>query len=248
MNTPRISRRQCLQWLATAACWPWSQARAQAAAWQSLFDGRTLQGWKPAPKSPHSRASGNTSAGRWVVEDGVMVGSQDTPNNGGLLITEAQYGDMEVSVETNNDFGPDSGLFLRCTEEGHAYQCLIDYHKGGTLGGILGEGIWKRRGVRNFTFGDRPEVIELNENAQPCPVLPEAWPHFWRVGQWNEIRARIVNDPPTMTTWVNGVQILTYTEPASQHPARGHIGLQVHGGAAGQGGFVRYRHLRVKVL
>ena len=43
----------------------------------------------------------------------------------------------EVVLETNNDFGPDSGLFLRCTDDGRAYQCLIDYHKGGTLGGIL---------------------------------------------------------------------------------------------------------------
>ncbi len=246
-RTLPLLRRHALQLFTAAAFVPAALARAAGATWQPLTDGRTLAGWRPAPGSPHSKASGNRSAGRWFAEAGVIFGSQDMPGNGGLLLTVADYGDVEVSLETNNDFGPDSGLFLRCTEDGRGYQCLIDYHKGGTIGGILGERIWKRRGVRNFTFGATPDVIALNENAQSCPVLPEAWPQFWRVGQWNEIRARIVGDPPTITTWINGVQILTHTEPVSQHPARGDIGLQIHGGPNNEG-TVRYRNLRVRVL
>lgn len=240
-----ITRRESIRLIACATLVAPRLIHAQATEWQPLFDGLSLAGWKPTAKSPHSKASGNTTPGRWVAENGAIVGSQDTKGNGGLLLTEAEYGNVEVSVEMNNDFGPDSGLFLRCTEDGRGYQCLIDYHKGGTLGGILGERIWKRRGERNFTFGERPEVITLNEHSQPCPILPEAWPFFWRVGQWNEIRARIVGDPPTITTWVNGVQIMKFTEPVSQHPPRGHIGLQVHGGAS-NGGLVRYRNLRVR--
>lgn len=223
-------------------------AQDDAKPWASLFDGTTLTGWKPTAKSGHSRASGNKTGGNWRVVDGAIVGRQDTPNNGGLLLTEEVYGDVEVSLEMNNDFGPDSGLFLRCTQDGRGYQCLIDYHKGGTIGGILGERIWKRRGVRNFTFGDSPELITLNENAQPCPITPEQWKTFWKPGQWNEIRARITADPPTITTWVNGTQILTHTEPKSVHPAKGHIGLQIHGGAAGAGGVVRYRNIRIRRL
>lgn len=242
-----MTRRHSLRLLASIPLLPAALGRAQSPGWQPLFDGRSLAGWKPAPLSPHSKASGNTTAGRWTVEAGAIVGSQDTPKNGGLLLTEAEYSDHEVSVEMNNDFGPDSGLFLRCTDDGRGYQCLIDYHKGGTLGGILGERIWNRRGERNFTFGDKPELITLNEHQQPCPVLPETWPFFWRVGQWNEIRARIVGDPPTITTWVNGVKILSFTEPKSVHPTKGKIGLQVHGGAQ-PAGFVRYRNLRVRVL
>ncbi len=219
---------------------------AEAGAWQPIFDGRTLTGWQPSAGSPHSKASQNRTAGNWRVEDGAICGDQDTPGNGGLLLTEARYGNVEVVLQTNNDFGPDSGLFLRCTGDGKAYQCLIDYHKGGTIGGILGEGIWKRRGVRNYTFGDTPEIITLNENeAHPCPVLPDSWTSFWRVGGWNEVRARITGDPPTITTWVNGVRIMQHTEPASVHPATGHIGLQIHGGAQ-FAGTVRYRHLRIR--
>ncbi len=38
-----------------------------------------------------------------------------------------------------NDYGPDSGLFLRSNERGQAYQALIDYHDSGSLMGIYGE-------------------------------------------------------------------------------------------------------------
>jgi hypothetical protein len=225
-----------------------SHAADDIVGWQSLFDGKTLNGWKTTAKSQHSKASGFKTAGTWVVTDGVITGNQDTEGNGGLLITEAQYGDCEVSLETKNDFGPDSGLFLRCTEEGKAYQCLIDYYEGGTVGGILGEGIWKKRGLRNYSFGATPDVIAHNDNTQnPCPVKPEAWGQLWRVGEWNEVKARITQNPPTITTWINGVQIMQHKEPEVLHPAEGHIGLQVHGGVKWKG-TVRYRNLRIRSL
>lgn len=254
-----LTRRHALRALTAAAFAPAFLTRLRAAAlpnapiptapiaWQAIFDGRSLVGWKPSAKSAHSRASKNTTAGNWRVEEGMIVGSQDTPNNGGLLLTEAEYGDVEVALETRNDFGMDSGIFLRCTLDGRAYQCLIDYYEGGTVGGVLGERIWKARGVRNYSFGPTPDVITLNENPQPCPVLPDAWRYFWRAGEWNDVRARIVGDPPTITTWVNGVQILQHVEPKSVHPARGHIGLQIHGGARSKG-TVRYRNVRLRVL
>ena len=243
-----MNRRHFLQAFAASLPVPlW--AHNEAGKWRVLFDGQTLNGWKLTALSPHSQASGHKTAGHWRVENGAIVGSQDTPRNGGLLITEDQFGDFEVVLEMNSDFGPDSGLFMRCTTDGKAYQCLIDYYQGGTIGGILGEGIWARRGVRNFSFGESPSLITLNENQEhPCPVLPESWTSFWRVGEWNEIRARITGDPPTITTWINGVQIMRYTEPNSIHPKIGHIGLQIHGGQASAKGSVRYRNIRVRPL
>ena len=86
--------------------------------------------------SGHSRASTNKSGGRWVIEDGAIVGSQDIKGNGGLIITDEQFGNFEVKLEMKNDFGPDSGLFLRSTEDGKAWQAMIDYHAGGKLMGI----------------------------------------------------------------------------------------------------------------
>ena len=81
----------------------------------SLFDGQSLKGWHVSGKTGHSRASGNKSGGKWVIENSAIVGSQDIPGNGGIVITDEQFGDFEVVLEMNNDFGPDSGLFLRST-------------------------------------------------------------------------------------------------------------------------------------
>ena len=123
---------------------------------ESIFDGKTLRGWHVSAKSGHSAASKHRTGGRWVVEEDAIVGSQDTPGNGGLIITDKAYGDFEVVLEMRNDFGPDSGLFLRSTEDGRAYQALIDYHTGGNLMGVYGEGLRPGFHVYNFQFQGDP--------------------------------------------------------------------------------------------
>jgi hypothetical protein len=214
----------------------------------SLFDGKTLTGWHVSTSTGHSGASGNKSGGRWVVEEGAIVGSQDIPGNGGIIITDEPFGDFEVALEMNNDFGPDSGLFLRSTEDGKAWQAMIDYHAGGNLMGVYGEGLGGQPHVRNFSFGGQVTEIRPQEAPVPLPVLPEAWPYFWRHGQWNELRARIVGNPPTITTWIKGVKFMEFTDKEKRHPDTGGIALQVHGGGDFTKQFVRYRKIRVKVL
>src|SRR6267143_3383451 len=172
----------------------------------SIFDGKTLKGWHVSAKTGHSRASRNQSGGKWIAEKGVMVGSQDIPGNGGIIITDEQFGDFEVELEMNNDFGPDSGLFLRSTEDGKAWQAMIDYHANGNLMGVYGEGIGGKPDVYNFKFlNSANDIKEVISPVSPSlPVIPEDWPKFWRHGQWNELRARIVGNPPHITTWING--------------------------------------------
>ena len=50
-------------------------AQTNEAGFASLFDGKSLQGWHVSAKTGHSHASGNKSGGRWVVENGAIVGS-----------------------------------------------------------------------------------------------------------------------------------------------------------------------------
>lgn len=217
----------------------------------SIFDGKSLAGWHVSAKTGHSRASKNESGGKWVIEGGAITGSQDIPGNGGIIITDQKFSDFEVKLEMKNDFGPDSGLFLRSTEEGKAWQAMIDYHAGGNLMGIYGEGLGGKPHVRNYSFTDKVTVIDprpTGEPPTPLPVLPAAWPNFWRHGQWNELRARIVNNPPHITTWINGVKIMEWQETEVRHPNEGGIALQVHGGGDHTKEFVRYRNLQVKVL
>jgi hypothetical protein len=186
-----------------------------------------------------------------VVEDGAIVGSQDIPGNGGIIITDKQYGDFEVIVEMRNDYGPDSGLFLRSTERGVAYQYLVDYHQGGSLAGLYGEGFSRGFHERNYSFGDKPSIItEVANEKNPLPIKPEEWPKFWKHGEWNTFRARIAGNPPKITTWINGVRFMEWQDPAGEprHPAQGGIALQVHGGGDHTKEYVRYRGIKVKEL
>ena len=214
-----------------------------------IFDGKTLKGWHVSAKTGHSGASKHRSGGRWVVEKGAIVGSQDIPGNGGIIITDKHYGDFEIALEMKNDFGPDSGLFLRSTETGRAYQAMIDYHTGGNLMGIYGEGLpGGKPNVYNFNFLDKVDKIKKVDCPFPLPVSPEDWPKFWKHGEWNELRARIVGNPPKLTTWIKGVKFMEYQDTEKRHQAKGGIALQVHGGGDYTKQFVRYRNIRVKVL
>ena len=222
----------------------------------SIFDGQSLKGWHASAQTGHSRASKNKTGGRWVVENGVITGSQDIPGNGGILITDKQYGDFEVALEMCNDFGPDSGLFLRSTETGKAWQAMIDYHSGGNLMGIYGEGLGGKPHIRNFSFINAPDKIQILTELKgvktpvPFPMPLEDWPKFWKHGQWNELRARIEHNPPHIVTWINGVKFMEWTEPGTEKrlPDSGGIALQVHGGGNMTNQFVRYRNIRVRVL
>ena len=125
-------------------------AQGQESEWITLFDGSSLDNWHVSAETGHSSASSNKSGGRWVIADGAITGSQDIPRNGGIILTNEKFGDFEVAFEMKNDFGPDSGLFLRSTEKGVAYQAMIDYHAGGNLMGIYGEGLGGNPHIRNF--------------------------------------------------------------------------------------------------
>ena len=74
-----------------------SASVAAGADWVSLFDGKTLNGWKP------------TSEANWRLEDGVIVvdGGQ-----GGFLLHEGRYENYELEVEFKAAKGTNSGVFL----------------------------------------------------------------------------------------------------------------------------------------
>jgi hypothetical protein len=230
---------------------PMARAQVEAPTWRVLFDGTSLKGWHVSAKSGHSRTSQNTSGGKWEIKDGAIVGSQDVPGNGGLILTDERFRDFEVAVEMNNDFGPDSGLFLRSTEDGKAWQAMIDYHNDGNLMGIYGEGLGGKPHVRNYSFTTSPELIDPKKTGEPPTALaidPSSWKFFWRHGQWNEFRASIVGNPPHITTYINGVKMMEWKETERRHIDEGSIALQVHGGGDHTKEFVRYRNVRVRVL
>jgi hypothetical protein len=196
-----------------------------------IFNERDTTGWHVSEVNHH----GNTRA--WTVKDGVLLVTQDKPGNGGILLTDRQYKNFEISLEINPDWGCDGGLFLRSNEKGQAYQVMIDYLEGGLVGGIYGEGLQ----------GVRPD----NSRARD-------WRKHWKKDNWNHLRARITGDVPHIQVWLNGEQIVDWTDSAN-HAAdgatTGMIALQVHisdPNAANtrwtNGGFHRYRNIAVKEL
>jgi hypothetical protein len=196
-----------------------------------IFNGRDLSGWHISESNHH----GNTRA--WTVEDGVLLVAQDKPGNGGILLTDRQYKDFEISLEINPDWGCDGGLFLRSNERGQAYQVMIDYLEGGTVGGIYGEGLQ----------GVRPD----NSRARN-------WREHWKKGQWNHLRARIEGEIPHIQVWLNGEQIVDWKDSAN-HAAdgatSGMIALQVHISDPNAShprwapnGFHRFRNIAVREL
>jgi hypothetical protein len=188
----------------------------------SITPGPELQGWHISQVNHH----GNTRS--WKVENGVVSVTQDREGNGGILLTDKKYRDFEVYLEMRPDFGCDSGLFLRSSEKGEAYQVMLDYLEKGNMGGIYGERLKGVKGAR----GD--------------------WEKAWKKGEWNSLRARIEGAVPHITVWINGVQVTDWTDTANHAVGGaedGMISLQIHGGnRCTPGKYHRFRNIGVKEL
>lgn len=229
-----------------------------------LFNGKDLKGWHKNPAK-----IGHGTGGAWRVEKGVIVGEQDPPGsgNGGLLLTDEKFGNFELMLEVRPDWGVDSGLFLRSTDTGKAYQIMLDYHEAGNVGEIYREGLDAHTN-RTFSFKGEyadadPKKLKVilaspvtkdDRGAGGAPMIDlSQWSKIWRINGWNTIRARVEGNPPTITSWINGTQITRYTSDKKFEGTLGDTGfiaVQVHGGqkAWPAGAKIRFRNLRIKPL
>ncbi len=197
--------------------------------------------------------TGHGAGGLWTHAGGVWTGQQDPPGsgNGGVNVTDATYGDFELIAEVQPCWGCDSGIFLRSTGEGSCYQIMVDYYAGGNVGGIYGEGLVPSLNARNYNFEADGTVKPISELKDVLPLAtdPASWPHWWRKDDFNEVRARIRSNPPTIDVWVNGLYLTHFVDTEKRLPDRGAIGLQVHGGKSWPAeGKVAYRNLFVREL
>lgn len=247
-------------------------AEGEADGFRSIFNGRNLDGWhRNRLRSMHG------SGGQWQVEHGVLAGEQDPPGsgNGGLLLTDQKFADFELSLDLSPDWGPDSGVFFRCTEEGAGFQMYVDYHDNGNVGHLRGEmpgafalkpfqilGRLNEAGrLRGFSTSPDSRALKWPPGVYEYTCTPDQWLKTWRIDRWNTARIRCVGKYPQITTWINGLKICHFDGETCAHPGydkervfgllgrSGSIGLQVHGGKAWPNGAkCRWRNIRVKEL
>jgi len=283
LNRQPVSRRLLLRSAAGAAAAsfaaPYVLTRARTLAADSapdgqgyiaLFDGNTLTGWHKNPQK-----IGHGTGGKWVVDKGAISGEQDPPNggNGGVLLTDRKFGDFELQLEMNPDWSIDSGLFLRSTDKGEAIQMMVDYHDGGNVGHLYGEGVggWNNRPFSisgEIGYGGNLVALfaEPDKSFKPDYVMAtctgDQFIKAWKIDEWNKVKVRCAGKYPKVTTWINDLLVCDWDGANFKHPqydkekvfqtlgAEGSIALQVHGGkgAWAPNAKCRWRNIRIKPL
>ncbi len=186
--------------------------------WQSLFDGKTLDGW--------TRRGGKHD---YQAVDGSIVGTSIPGEPNGFLCTDKEYADFILELEFNVDAELNSGVQIRSHSlpsyrngRVHGYQVEIDPSDRAWSAGIYDE---SRRGWLND--------LKANEPARKA----------FKAGQWNALR--VVARGDSIKTWLNGVPAADLTDAMT---AGGFIGLQVHRYTGDKPVRVRWRNLRIQDL
>jgi len=199
-----------------------------------IFNGKNTEGWHV------SRTSHQGTTPHFFVEKGVLIGMQQPYGQGGILLTDKKYKNFELYLEVKLDSFCNSGIFLRSTESGQAYQ--IELAEPGGTGDL---------------FGERMAVSKTATAAAKASV--------WKPNDWNTFRIRMEGAVPHLTLWLNGKQMWTVAEPVNDFTAgatEGMIGLQVHwsapyssnvaefdmSGSWRPGGAHRFRNIAIKEL
>lgn len=209
-----------------------------------LFNGKDLSGFHI------SKTAGHGHTPDFHVFQGMILGTQQPIGRGGLLISDKKFKNYELYIEAKADWGSDSGIFIRTTEEGATYQITMDYLPGGSMGSVIAEGgiVGVGRPVGETTPPPRPAPAP---GAPPPPPNPGMM--AWKHNDWNEIRVRVEGDTPHIQVWINGKQVTDFTDTAN-HAAGGMVtgpfAVQVHGGDARwvAGNFWRWRNIAVREL
>ncbi len=154
-----------------------------------LFNGRDLTGWE-------------TSGGaRWIVEDGLLIGTQGENNAPGDLFTRRTYKDFIASLTYRVEWPCNSGLWFRYQSPKKAYQAdILEYKKPVCYSGTL--------------YCPGKMFLAMNEDK----TLVD------RDG-WNTIKVRAEGNH--IQTWINGHKVADVHDNTTDS---GRIGFQVHPG------------------
>lgn len=197
------------------------QAQLSAKKWTSLFDGKTLNGWK--------QVAGTAT---YAVEDGTIVGRTVAASPNTFLISEQQYGDFVLELDVKiEDLGSNSGIQFRSQYDPagrdskgkvFGYQYELDPSPRKWTGGIYDEG------RRDWLY-----PLTLNPSAQ------DGYKH----NQFNQVRIECVGNQ--IRTWINGTPAAYLVDDVD---SKGVIALQVHAISSADkvGKKIYWKNIRIK--
>jgi hypothetical protein len=166
----------------------------QTANWKPLFDGKTLNGWH------------HFGEGKWVVEDGAIVGrTQTAAKLYSLLISDGVYHDFTVRLKFKSIKG-NSGFYIRTITEdpdkAHGLNIEVD--------------------PRNNSGG----IYESYRRAWVAKPDPEVYKKNFKLDDWNELTVAAHGGHVKVT--MNGVPWVEIKDDPSR-PA-GQFAVQMHAG------------------
>ena len=195
---------------------------AEPPAAQSLFDGKTLDGWKAREMR------------YWSVRDGAITGESTPENpctsNQFLVWQGGEVGDFDLKLKFRvKGNGGNSGVQFRSRmqENGLAvgYQADI-YQSGPYLGGVCDE-LHTRKGHELLTANGKKTVIDATGQRTSTALAEEA--KMRPEGEWNDYH--VVARGQHITLAINGVTCSELIDQEEGHfDLKGILGLQLRSG------------------
>lgn len=187
------------------------------AGFESLFNGKDLTGWKMV---------GGKKADVWRAEDGLLVCQG---GGGGWLMTEKEYGDLELRLEYKLPRLGNSGVALRSPLQGNPAYDGMEIQ-------LIDDANW-------------PGLQPWQHTGSIYDVVPASKQANKPLGKWNALR--IVAQGRKVRVELNGTLLVDadlhqFQDKFEKHPGlkrqRGHLGLQSYNYR------IEFRNLMVKPL
>jgi hypothetical protein len=195
-----------------------SLVSASAAGWMPLSDGKTFKGWVGDMDKT------------WRIEDGAFVGGKlgtKVPRNE-FLRTDQQFTNFILKVKFKligtNGF-VNGGVQIRSQPAKNPPNEMVGYQCD------MGEGWW---GALYDESRRNKVLVKPDTEAVKKALKPN---------EWNEYLIRA--DGKNIESSINGVKMISYTDPDDAIPQYGYIGLQVHGGGFTE---ANYKDIEIQVL
>lgn len=206
---------------------------------ESIFDGKTLEGWK-APDMSY-----------WSVVDGAItaIASEENPcvKNQFLVWQGGEIGDFVLTLKFRVDGGPkaNSGIQVRSRvlEDGHAvgYQVDISQPDAPWLGAIYDE-----HGRKMLASRGEKTVVQANGELAKSSLEEsgKAAIESYRAGEWNSYEIRGKGN--RISVKLNGHQTsVVIDEQEEERELSGILALQLHSGPPMT---VQFKDIRLKKL